>query len=78
MMSNTTAKSKVSNILSTYNMFLNLPQAFVPVILGYFTTYFGAKFNPQIYGNLVLGFVIPGYAIAVLFYYFAGEEYVKK
>lgn len=46
MMSNSTPKSKVSNTLSTYNMFLNLPQAFVPVILGYLATYFGAKFNP--------------------------------
>ena len=46
MMSNTTSKAKVSNILSTYNMFLNLPQAFVPVILGYLATFFGAKFNP--------------------------------
>lgn len=46
MISNTSSKSKVSNVLSTYNMFLNLPQAFVPVIVGYLATYFGAKFNP--------------------------------
>ncbi len=45
-MSNTTEESKISKTLSTYNMFQNLPQAFVPVIIGYLATYFGAKFNP--------------------------------
>ena len=77
MISNTTPKSKIINTLSTFNMFLDLSQAFMPVVFGYLATYFGAKFNPQIYGNLVLAFIILGYTPAVLFYHFAGKEYVK-
>ena len=56
-------------------MFLNLPQAIVPLIIGFFLNKFGASSNPQVYGNLVFYVITFVNIPAAIFYHFAGKEY---
>lgn len=77
MMQATEKPELQGGIVSVYLFFTTLMGCLATTFLGALSNFFNASANPLVYGKLVLGCSMVGYAIAIPCFYLAGRSYER-